>query len=430
MKQRKRDISKLRAKMITFGLTVCTLTGAFFMAPSVVSASEGNGRIEVEIPQGWQKKSATCQVKPVEYTVVNKEGKEVAVTADKVTVSVDGGEEKDITDAMVVTIDHNCKIDLQVCYSNGDVAVQSYDIKNFDLELPSIKGTIDGEVLYLSATDGISGVKGITVNGKTFTELTDGAMCINVKELENTSEEISVCSLDVAGNQSKKYKIMNPYYVGEEGKGSTDQGLSNPDSVEASNPTEARGTITDDKVNTADGVVTQEFYTISANEKVFYLVVDKTTSQDNVYLLTEAGQNDLLNFVNYDGVDVQNGDVPLYEITSGTSQTKEAEEAEKGETEEVKKTETKNSKKSNSSLAIILIVSALAVGFFFVKKKKGKENLDEAEEIEAFDTPEDDFEEIEIETHEEEPEKEEDTFDDEILDLDLEDDSEKSEVQE
>ena len=41
----------------------------------------------------------------------------------------------------------------------------------------------------------------------------------------------------------------------------------------------------------------KEFYTIKTkSDKVFYLIVDKDKTDENVYLLTEVGENDLLNF--------------------------------------------------------------------------------------------------------------------------------------
>ncbi|MGB4660416.1 MAG: DUF4366 domain-containing protein, partial [Mobilitalea sp.] len=313
MEANKEFLTKLKRKMMIFVMTVCTLMGVFLMEPSVVHASGGNGGVEVGIPEGWQTKSVTCQVKPVEYSIYDKEGKEVRITADKVAVSFDKGAYTDITDSMVISIANNNRLDVQVTYSNGDIYTEKYDIQNFDLEKPTMKATVDGEQLYLTATDEISGVKDIVINNQEFTKLTDGAMCINIKDLETTDEYITVYSKDIAGNISKIYKINNPYYVGTIESGAVDQSLTNPESVEATDPTKARGTVSENVVNTEGGEVTKEFYTITANEKTFYLVVDKKQNQENVYLLTEAGTNDLLNFVDYNGVDVVNGDVPMYE---------------------------------------------------------------------------------------------------------------------
>ena len=47
----------------------------------------------------------------------------------------------------------------------------------------------------------------------------------------------------------------------------------------------------------------KEFYTIRTNSgKIFYLIVDMDKTDDNVYLLTEVGENDLLNFTDSDTV--------------------------------------------------------------------------------------------------------------------------------
>ncbi len=194
-------------------------------------------------------------------------------------------------------------------------------------------------------------------------------------------------------------QINNPYYVGTIESGAVDQSLTNPESVEATDPTEARGTVSENVVNTEGGEITKEFYTITANEKTFYLVVDKTQNQENVYLLTEAGTNDLLNFVDYNGVDVVNGDVPMYEIAAGNSaevlEDTDLESAEVNSEKEAATEDTavKTTKNSNSMMVIVVVVCILAIGFYFVKNKKKKEYLSDAEEMDTFDVPEDEEEE-------------------------------------
>ena len=60
---------------------------------------------------------------------------------------------------------------------------------------------------------------------------------------------------------------------------------------------------------TADSVTktategTKEFYTISTKSgKIFYLIIDNSKSQDNVYFLTEVSEKDLMNFTLSDSV--------------------------------------------------------------------------------------------------------------------------------
>ena len=97
-----------------------------------------------------------------------------------------------------------------------------------------------------------------------------------------------------------------------------------PQDAQASEPTDAKGTVDDRTVTgieeqlnkegeTADSVTktategTKEFYTISTKSgKIFYLIIDNSKSQDNVYFLTEVSEKDLMNFtpVSYTHLDV------------------------------------------------------------------------------------------------------------------------------
>lgn len=363
-------MKKRLCKVVALAMGV--LLSAFLM-PTTVYASDGNGGVDITLPEGWQTKEWVSQVTPFEYS----NGK-IKVYAKTVSASFNDGAYLDITDTMQVSIKENGKLSVRVEYSDGNVSSDSFVISNFDLERPSVSARVDGEVMYLSASDEISGVKSIAVNGKVFEELKDGQMCIDIKELETKQEYFTVYAKDVAGNLSKTYKVKNPYYVGEVDAGNSDKSLTNPQSVEATDPTSAKGSVTD---YTTD----KEFYTITADEKTFYLVIDNSMSQENVYLLTEASSNDLLNFVDYNGVDVENGDIPLYEFSE--------EVADTSSDVTTKEVPQKVEKKMDSSVFLVLIIAvSVGGGYYFVKKKKQSEELDEAEEMDVYDLPDDEEE--------------------------------------
>lgn len=390
----------IKTKAAVAAMVMGTLGGAFFMPATYALASDGDGAVYVEVPQGWQNQPRTLQVKVDDYVKLDKNSKEMTVSYTKVYFAFDEDTYSEITDSMVVTIDHNCKLKLKAFYDDGNVVFNEIDINNFDLELPTINAVLEGEIMYFEATDAISGVADICVNGKAFSELTEGKMCVNVKDLECTDEYICIHSDDKAGNASKEFKLKNPYYVGPIESGQQDESLNNPDSVEATDPTEARGTVTDDFV-TAD----REFFTVDASGKTFYLIVDRTESNENVYLLTEAGVNDLLNFTDYNGVDVQNGDVPMYEIPSNAKKDTEEEEIPEVVEEEAADTTEKPKNNSATTVVVVLLVCAAGGGYYFYKNKKRKEDYDDAEEMDAFDVPDDfikvDSGEVEIEGDEE-----------------------------
>ena len=278
--------------------------------------------------------------------------------------------------------------------SSDDTYVET-DKEDLDETPPKIKAWIQGEILYIHAEDEDSEISYICVNGNEFDELEDGEMCVDIKDYESDIEFITVYAVDEAGNKSKEYKLKNPYFVGEIEDNQTDLSLDNPDSVEATDPTYARGTVTDDFVTQG-----REFFTVEASGKVFYLIVDRTENAENVYLLTEAGVNDLLNFMDYNGIDVQNGTVPMYEIpgSSGNiTQQSGSSSSRSGGLFGDKGSDTGTGdnpdggsdmpKKNNSMIFVIVIAAVGGIAYYFFKNKKRKDDLSDAEDMDAFDTP-------------------------------------------
>lgn len=385
-----RLLKRIKIEAAIAAMVLGTGAGAFLM-PISAYASDGepvNGAVYIDLPQGWQTKAVTLPIKSTDAVVYTDNGDTYTSQAKLYYAAFDDEEYKEITDAQAVTIDRNGTLKIKAIYDDGNCVRNSYDIKNFDLEAPVLTASLDGEILYLSASDQISGVRDICVNGKAFTELGAGQMAVNVKDLQEDQEYIDIHADDVAGNMSKQYKLKNPYYVGQIDAGQEDQSLGNPDSVEATDPTRARGTVSDNTVtNGEDG--TKEFYTVTASGKTFYLIIDKTMNQDNVYLLTEAGVNDLLNFVDYNGVDIQNGDVPMYEIPVTRSNAEPEIVEDEPEEEPEKEERTRKSKSSNPASMFVLVVIACigAVAYHLLKNKKRREDLEEAEEMDSYDIP-------------------------------------------
>jgi len=97
----------------------------------------------------------------------------------------------------------------------------------------------------------------------------------------------------------------------------------------------------------------------TASDKVFYLVIDYDKGNDNVYLLTEVGENDLLNFVE---ADKPESPKPPPSSNPGATQLNTEPQPDAP------------AKKSNNAGLIVLIVAVLGIGgfaFYFFKKNKG-----------------------------------------------------------
>lgn len=178
----------------------------------------------------------------------------------------------------------------------------------------------------------------------------------------------------------------------------------------ATNLTDAKGTVIEHTEMTAldttqgidESTAGKEFYTIQTkSEKVFYLIIDKSKKENNVYLLTEVSENDLLNFSDSKSeVLPQNSAVVESEvpISSNTTINKDVSNANEESVNIDENTsleeknidgtgiESKPLKPNNKGNYIMIVIVALVVGGtgYYVKFVKGKKDRfdDEFEEEE------------------------------------------------
>jgi len=97
----------------------------------------------------------------------------------------------------------------------------------------------------------------------------------------------------------------------------------------------------------------------TASDKIFYLVIDYDKGSDNVYLLTEVGENDLLNFIEVDanGNPAGNGTPPG---NNGNGQQNPAQ--------------PETPSKNDTTGLIVLVIAVVGIGgaAFYFFKNKGK----------------------------------------------------------
>ncbi len=131
---------------------------------------------------------------------------------------------------------------------------------------------------------------------------------------------------------------------------------------------------------TADSVTktategTKEFYTISTKSgKIFYLIIDNSKSQDNVYFLTEVSEKDLMNFTLSDSVTLPEVDIvyaePEKQAEEEKPETTETDEKDKVE-DEIQMPEDKSS--CGTYLLIGLVAVGAAAGGYYFKVYKPK----------------------------------------------------------
>lgn len=82
-----------------------------------------------------------------------------------------------------------------------------------DITAPAVTAGIRDKVLHCEATDDLSGVYGISVDGHLYTTLHDGALDLRLEDYTEAGKTFSIYATDNAGNRSPLTIIDNPYYT-------------------------------------------------------------------------------------------------------------------------------------------------------------------------------------------------------------------------
>lgn len=403
--------------------------------------------ITISAPKDWQKEKAVVTITAED----TKQTGNFSLAKMEAKISEEGNW-MDITASKSIEVSKNGSVYVKVTDQNGKVYTENRYIESFDTTKPTLSAAAKDGVLVIQGADEDSGVAAIYVNGNEFTDLTDNTLKVRLQQADTSYEYFTLQVRDKAGNMSENYKVANPYYENPETKkaetgstntDTTDSAAGNsgntsnslPSDAAPSKPTSATGTVTEHTESNASettpndsdtaqaGANTpsasnekgKEFYTITTKgDKVFYLIVDKDKTSDNVYLLTEVGENDLLNFTDSNTVTLpQNSAVTESALPDNTElETEEVQTEGKPEKEEVKEPE----KSSNAGTYVLIALVLLGVGgaYYYLKFIKGGKDsfdtdFDEAEEDE-YETEMVDLDDSgEYEPDEEEPECEDDT---------------------
>ena len=321
-----------------------------------------------------------------------------------------------------------------------------------DTTKPTLEATLSGGIITVIARDSESGIQKITVNGADYTNFTDDALRIQLTQNDFSTEQFVFTATDEAGNVSDRYTMDNPYYNWPSGgntgtvsnagttgttatgggtqgtsggssastattvsggtgysnagnnstNGSTDGKTSSPlpQKAEATQPTEATGTVIDRSGTAAKAVeesgeevknVTQTaqeggkgFYTIQTKSgKTFYLIVDDTQNTENVYLLTEVSEQDLMNFNLSDTVTLPDAGAVRAEPEKKPTVTPLPTKAVTQKEQKPAMPEKRNPLLSKT-LLVLLIAAVGGAGYYFkVYKPKHDSSYDDDDEDET-----------------------------------------------
>lgn len=293
---------------------------------------------------------------------------------------------------------------LVLCISAFFVPMTAYAATDTDTTPPILTMKLDGETLRIEVSDDISGVEAVYIDGNRVNSLVNGKASVALKDYAGNAKQVSVYAVDYSGNRSDSVKLNNPYYkapaalpsstvsaaptpaatptpalspapaassasapavttpVSSSNDGNesanTEDGANSSESAipEGATPFTPDGTGTVmDNATEADG---KEFYTITtADDNVFYLIIDKQRTDGNVYFLNAVTEDDLMALAEKsDGTDGQSA-VPTPEPEPTPQPTPDLEPEAEPEPE-----------KSNGMGTVIFIVLAIAavggVGYY------------------------------------------------------------------
>lgn len=343
--------NKCELGAVNGGCVICAsdLTGCTGKAPDPIPESDLS--IQITPPSGWATKSAAA-----DFRITDEAGCGFALAQVKIEKN---GQWRDVTDDLKqrenrwygeIDLSENCTVYVCVTGHDGKVFEKSRYIECFDRTAPTLRASIDGRLLRAEASDDLSGVAAIYIDGEKYTGLTNGTLDVPLKDLPDDYAQLSVQAVDEAGNKSKIVQVKNPNYEepADEKKqepattptqtvttapASSASAATTPVNTTSAATTPATTTSTNTTTNTAvkktsasasaapdeepdttpreavpltpDGQATvldnatgedgKEFYTIQTpDENVFYLIIDNQRDTENVYFLNAVTEADLM----------------------------------------------------------------------------------------------------------------------------------------
>lgn len=257
---------------------------------------------------------------------------------------------------------------------------------NTDVSLFVQAAWIEGEMLRINVTD----AQGI--NSSFAVRLAD------FNYAENT-EYISIQAVDLGGNTSGVIQIRNPNYIPTVMEipvvppvSVTVNPLPLPTPIPSPTPRpltpDGTGTVIDNVMD-SDGI---EFFTIGTeDENVFYLIIDRQRSVDNVYLLNAVTEEDLMSLAQRAGREIT--PTGSYKITTENSNNKPANEEEIPPVPPEPIPEPTAQSRANNNTGTLILLGVIVVGVgvagYYFKIVKGKKDNFSDDDDYGFDEADD-----------------------------------------
>lgn len=430
------------------------------LSAQVESVGASSLTVELTAPTAWSRDSVEVAISVTDNTGSGFSSAEVKVGRDGSWRDItDTLRQSGSRYTGAVEVSDNGPVTVKATGHDGTVYEQFCNVACLDRTAPTVRAVADGSKLCIEARDNRSGIASILVDGKEYAASDEQTMSVTMDELDAGKEQVTVQAVDRAGNRSAVTTADNPNYqppkedteqepdtpapsptptpvvtaptVSATTKPSTTQqqtansgqsvstptatekgstSVSGTSSVSASadpeteKDTEPRG----DNALTPDGQGTvvdnttedegKEFFTITtANDNVFYLIVDKQRDSENVYFLNAVTEEDLLALAEPSADDGETA-VPDPEPVCTCETACEAGAVDTGcpvcvtdlerctgtaltQPEEAPAASEQENGGTGSLVVIVLVVLAVGGAGYYFKVYKPKHELDDAEDF-------------------------------------------------
>ncbi|MDY5348127.1 MAG: DUF4366 domain-containing protein, partial [Candidatus Ventricola sp.] len=169
----------------------------------------GSYVISITPPEKWQTGKATATVKITDQNGTGWAHIKIVLAAPSAWTTVADGDSQEKEYA--VTLRENSTIYVSITDHAGNVQSKSEAITCFDDKAPTVRAGISGEMICIEASDEISGVEAVFINGHRLVYKGD-ALDAKIEDYADGKEKIAVQAVDRAGNFSGTVYVKNPFY--------------------------------------------------------------------------------------------------------------------------------------------------------------------------------------------------------------------------
>ena len=169
----------------------------------------GSYVISITPPEKWQTGKATATVKITDQNGTGWAHIKIVLAAPSAWTTVVDGDSQEKEYA--VTLRENSTIYVSITDHAGNVQSKSEAITCFDDKAPTVRVGISGEMICIEASDEISGVEAVFINGHRLVYKGD-ALDAKIEDYADGKEKIAVQAVDKAGNFSGTVYVKNPFY--------------------------------------------------------------------------------------------------------------------------------------------------------------------------------------------------------------------------